>query len=361
MRESLPGPSRARTRRLPAVLLLLVWGTAGSAAAQAGDRLKRGIEDAVTVDAQTAPSESLPTVTPDAYLHQLSQMRQLAETCRTAASSCNPQAVPPDERVTPDPVSQKGPHPAFAVHWDWLRHSLEEAGKTAGADRDKTLREAEVRMTQDAADLTETPPWNSTGGTEPQRRAKLILARPEFSRVHDDSYLRRLFAKALGWADRLFSGAGKLLPRAPWLTEVLEWGTLAAAAAGVLLWAWRTGRQQRLVLAAPDAERSQSWQKESDNWAERARAEAARGEWREAVHSLYWAAIVLLEGQKQWRPNRARTPREYLALLDPASARRTHLGQLTRVLERLWYGLRPATESDYAQASAVLEQLRAAG
>ena len=67
---------------------------------------------------------------------------------------------------------------------------------------------------------------------------------------------------------------------------------------------------------------------------------------------------MLLEGQKLWRQNRARTPREYLRLLQAGSDKQRALGGLTGIFERIWYGLRPAAESDYRQASSFLEQLR---
>jgi len=77
------------------------------------------------------------------------------------------------------------------------------------------------------------------------------------------------------------------------------------------------------------------------------------------VHCLYWAAIVMLEGQKHWRRNRARTPREYVALLEAGSSRRQTLLGMTRIFERIWYGLRPAAKSDYDRAKSMLEELRA--
>jgi len=67
----------------------------------------------------------------------------------------------------------------------------------------------------------------------------------------------------------------------------------------------------------------------------------------------------MLEGQKLWLQNRARTPREYVNLLEPGSERRKQLSGLTRVFERIWYGLRPAGESDYRDAKAMLDQMRA--
>jgi hypothetical protein len=76
------------------------------------------------------------------------------------------------------------------------------------------------------------------------------------------------------------------------------------------------------------------------------------------VHCLYWAAIVMLEGRRLWRANRARTPREYLPLLEAGSVRQRALGGLTRIFERIWYGLRPASRQDFERAQALLEELK---
>jgi hypothetical protein len=194
----------------------------------------------------------------------------------------------------------------------------------------------------------------------PDARAKAneMLHRREFRRVQPNSYWDEELAKIGSYIDRAFSSVGKMIPQVPWFATALEWGVLAAAAIGLLIWVLRANRQQRVAIAAGRGA-TEVWERESDNWAERARDEAGRGDWREAVHCLYWSAIVLLEGQKMWRQNRARTPREYVVLLEEGSAKRQALGGLTRVFERIWYGLRPAAESDYTQAAAMLEQLRA--
>ena len=192
---------------------------------------------------------------------------------------------------------------------------------------------------------------------EARRKADEILHRHEFRHVEENTWFDRARAALANRMNRLFAQAGALIPRWPWFATALLWGALATAAAALLLWVWRTNRQQRLVIAEARGG-DQVWRKESDNWAERAKESAARGDWREAVHCLYWSAIVLLEGQHLWRQNRARTPREYVALLPPDSAKRMALGGLTRVFERIWYGLRPAVESDYRQATAMLDDLR---
>ena len=191
-----------------------------------------------------------------------------------------------------------------------------------------------------------------------RQKTNAILRQRDFRQVQQESWFDTLLARLRFFLGLLFSRVEGLLPQSHWFALALEWGFLALAAAAVVLWAMRVNRQQRVAIAVGPAQNGE-WQKESDNWAERAHTEAARGDWREAVHCLYWSAIVLLEGQRMWRQNRARTPREYVILLEPGSPKQTALGALTRVFERIWYGLRPAAESDYQQASAMLEQLRA--
>jgi hypothetical protein len=194
----------------------------------------------------------------------------------------------------------------------------------------------------------------------PDARAKTneILRRREFRRVQQNSFWDQEIAKAVLFLSNVFSKAGDMIPEVPWFATALEWGALAMAAVGLTIWVLRASRQQRVAIAAGHCG-PEAWERESDNWAERAREEAGREDWREAVHCLYWSAIVLLEGQKMWRQNRARTPREYVVLLEAGSAKQQALGGLTRVFERIWYGLRPAAETDYRQASAMLEDLRA--
>jgi hypothetical protein len=68
----------------------------------------------------------------------------------------------------------------------------------------------------------------------------------------------------------------------------------------------------------------------------------------------------MMEGKKLWRHNRARTPREYLMLLEPGSGMQLALRRLTKLFERIWYGLRPAAESDYTSALVLFEELRGA-
>ena len=157
---------------------------------------------------------------------------------------------------------------------------------------------------------------------------------------------------------QMFSGFGKLGERAPWLGKALEWLFFLAAAVGLLFFVRRNFQRQRLAasLRGEQAART-AWDREATDWATLAEQAAKDGAWREAVHCLYWAAIVRLESRRAWRHNPARTPREYVRLLKPGSVQHESLGGLTGLLERVWYGLRPAEEGDYRRAHLLFAQL----
>ena len=158
----------------------------------------------------------------------------------------------------------------------------------------------------------------------------------------------------------MFGGVSRFGKRSPWLVPLMEWSSITLAAAALLTWVFRAMQRQRLAVRIESSMTAEMWQKESDDWAELARIEAAKQNWRAAVHCLYWATIVMMEGRKLWRQNRARTPREYLLLLEPGSRMQQTLRRLTQLFERIWYGLRPAAESDYVSALVLFEELRSA-
>jgi hypothetical protein len=97
--------------------------------------------------------------------------------------------------------------------------------------------------------------------------------------------------------------------------------------------------------------------KEWPIWMSEARAAASRGEWRDAIHLAYWGGISFLEAGGAWRPDLARTPREYLRLLPATSAQHPTLHALTVRLEGVWYGMQTASADGFEQTLAELERL----
>jgi hypothetical protein len=290
-------------------------------------------------------------VTATEYRGHLASLRPVVEACQKNPDECDAKKVGDDERVE---------GAAFQTRWSWLRETLSNAHNAAQPDREKLLQEATARLDEDAALAGEAAPQTPGGFERARKQADEVLSRPEFRTVAQESYLEREIAKFWQWVGEVFGGVSRFGKRSPWLVPLVEWGSITLVAVGVLTWVFRTMQRQRLAVRIESSAIAEVWQKESDNWAELARTEAARQDWRAAVHCVYWATIVMMEGRKLWRQNRARTPREYLLLLEPESRMQQALRRLTQIFERIWYGLRPAAESDYASALMLFEELRSA-
>jgi hypothetical protein len=290
-------------------------------------------------------------VTNAAYRMHLESLKKLVQACQKNQNECDAKRVGDDERVE---------GAAFQTRWSWLRETLTNAHDVAAPERGKLLQEAAVRLDEDAALETATEAQSTDNFQRARKQADEVLARSEFRTVTQDSFWDREIAKFWQWVGDVFGGVSRFGKRSPWLIPLMEWGSITLAAAGLLTWVFRTMQRQRFAVRFEASAISEVWQKESDNWAELARAEAARKDWRAAVHCLYWATIVMMEGRKLWRQNRARTPREYLLLLEPGSRVQQALRRLTQIFERIWYGLRPAAESDYTSALILFEELRSA-
>ena len=310
----------------------------------------------VLLASSTAASgaENLKPITQAEYLDDLTRLEASVAACQARPQACDSAGVTPDARV----AGGNG-ESSFTIRFDWLRTALEAAKDPHTENRAEILGESQARLVAERAELLGAP----AALTEPEpadarAKADAVLRGREFGRVRQESYLEQKLALVRLWLDHFLLGAAMLVPHSPWVGLALEWGAVGLAAAGLIVWAFRVSRQQRVAIASAGTQNA-GWQKESDDWAERARVSAGSGDWREAVHCLYWAAIVMLEGERLWRANRARTPREYVQLLEPGSARRRALRSLTGVFERIWYGLRPAGEQDYRQAETLLADLKA--
>ncbi len=177
---------------------------------------------------------------------------------------------------------------------------------------------AEAHLDADLADARPPPPTPSF--TAARRDADAILAA-------GIQHLHRSLLSATDSRVRSTAGSIGMLAhvaafgsRSPWIGPLIEWGLGAIACALLLVWAFRTVRRQRVRMQFEAARRIEQTDERVLNWMREAEEPAPRASrFRDAVHCLYWATIVTLEGRRLWQPDRARTPREYLRLLDPAS------------------------------------------
>jgi uncharacterized protein DUF4129 len=182
-----------------------------------------------------------------------------------------------------------------------------------------------------------------------------ILSRREFRNIHGPTWLDRLRQQIQQWVVRLLErvfGSSAI----PTVSSILIYVLIGLAVLALAGWTYRSlKRTAALDTIVPD--RGPVSAKEWSIWLAEAQQAAARGHWRNAIHLAYWCAVSFLESHGAWRPDRARTPREYLRLLPAASEHRPSLTALTRSFELVWYGTDEADARSFADALAHLEKI----
>ena len=299
---------------------------------------------------------SLHDISPAGYRAHLDRLRQLVADCGRVVTACDAAAVGDDERV----AMANGT--VIAERFNWLRNLLDDADDPTHRLRAELLPRAGQRLAEQEAEIEALP--KAVALTAKERTARDgVLSRKEFrTTAAEYSLTERIGAWISKQISRLFGGVSSLGRMAPWLGTALQWGTLLLAASLLVLWVLRALDRQRIALGrlGGDGARAQA-DAESRAWAELARTHAANGEWRDAVHCLYWASIVALEDRRTLRRSGTRTPREALQLIDPASHLREPLRAQTGAFERIWYGQQTAAESDYREALEHYRILHPAG
>jgi hypothetical protein len=290
---------------------------------------------------------------------EVTRLQGVVARCTTSgATACAATAVGDDLRVG-DP-KQSG----YAVHWDWLRDALDKSKDLDAGKRGELLRDAAARLNGMAGELGAAEsgqPGGQAGQKEFARAraaADAVLAQPEFQRKNATTWWDRVTGFFYAWLARMLGGIARAGAAAPWLGPVVIWTLCLSAAAGLVFFVMRNLQRQRLRISlAGAAVAKTAWDREATDWAKQAEEFASGEEWREAVHCLYWAAIVSLESRRAWRHNPTRTPREYVRLLQPGSAQQRSLRGLTQIFERVWYGLREGRAEEYAEARGLYEAL----
>jgi len=279
------------------------------------------------------------------YISTLEQLRQtVASNNDASAASALAQKLPSEWAVTADGRD-------FAVPPDAVRHDLNDYAKQGTpAARDAVVVELDLLLHNAHAMQSRRADF-----TAERARLNDILSRYEFRKVGGETWYDRLKREVQLWIWHLI---GRFLSSSayPAVSRIVIWGLLALALAVAGWWVVRLYREKNIYTqfsGEPPAIAARPWR----DWEADAQAAAQEGRWRDAIHCLYWAGISFLETQGLWRPDPARTPREYLRLLPSADPHRPPLQQLTRSFEQVWYGNDTATPQRFAGASALLEQL----
>ncbi len=252
----------------------------------------------------------------------------------------------------------------FEVSAEGLRRDVRRYEKEKNAANATAIR-ARLQSLRSDLDGYEKSPADASAS-----RAELnsILARPEFSEDHGPKWLSGIRE----WLDELKESLLDVLRRGlrflfhilmrlfglsaiPTIGKYFVYGLIGLAVLAFGYFAYRTivrGNDLEGVALANLPVSAKEWVV----WLSEARAAAARREWRDAIHLAYWAGISFLERQGTWKPDKARTPREYLRLLGASEYRET-LSALTRIFELAWYANREASERSFSETLQELEKL----
>jgi hypothetical protein len=183
-----------------------------------------------------------------------------------------------------------------------------------------------------------------------------ILDTREFHGLRGPSQLQLLWQRILQWLQKHWD---KLFPQMPSATNagpVFAWCVIAVVCSALGVWVYRRSRETELqairevIRFAPGAKGWRSWLAE-------ARESAERGAWRDAIHLAFWAGVSKLEAEGTWRPDRARTPREYLRAIPEWNTARPAFQLIMQSFERSWYGRGAASADDFQQILAELERI----
>lgn len=338
------------------------------------------------------------------YQTRLQSLDQLIAACQSAMTPANCQS----SRVGSD-VQVAVPSGFRQIRFGWLRNLLDQAAGDQAVKERKAKEEREAKEAREAKErvakpLPPTPykkqsplpaaeipdynpptlaqrlddarkrlaedelliqPASSTPGhpaaasSAPQRStlATILAAKEYQTAVAGRSLKQRILEKIGNWIDKVFASLIQAGAKSKWIGITAEIGFILLVCTALIWFLIRLEKQGRFapVTLGPGtgAASARDWQL----WLQDAREAATRAAWRDAIHLLYWASISRLESSGLWPADRARTPREYLALLTRENPQQPGLSALTRSFERTWYAARPASEADFQQAEQLVAQL----
>jgi hypothetical protein len=266
-----------------------------------------------------------------------------------------PQKAPAFRDSLPEALTVQTARGDMSVDLRFLGDALNRFLTARVPARPNTLANAGMRLKamRAEAELYEQPD-RADGAT--RKRLDEILSAREFDRVRGPTALEIFKQRVSAWIAKLLRKIDPKIPDVPDAGQWLVWGMIALAAAIAGVWLYRVSRQnleagKREIL--PFMPSARNWRE----WLAEARERAARGEWRDAIHFGFWAAVSRLESEGVWPPDKARTPREYLNAIPGSNLSKEPFAAMMRKFEASWYGSRPTTEADFAQFTAQLKRL----
>jgi hypothetical protein len=281
------------------------------------------------------------------------QLRDLST--RVDALDAHPEDIAKTSASLPDEVVVKTGSAEVTVNYRDLKNDLAGLSRASAEKRPAALRQIRDYL---KALNSEAEGYDQASDVKAaNKKLSAILARREFQKVGGPSFRDLLLAKVFTWLSRILSklaaAGGTTLD---WFS-ILIYGVITGAVSVLAVWTFRRLRRRgdefegREIM--PFAPSARGWRA----WLGEARLMAQQQDWRNAIHLAYWAGISFLESGGAWKPNRARTPREYLRLMGTRKPEYPSLAALTSKFELVWYGNRAASALDFQETLGQLEKL----
>lgn len=285
-------------------------------------------------------------LTPDEYRAELDRLLSASQHLDSSGSP-----TPAAFEHLPESWHVHADHQEFEIQTEGLKRDVRRYEKDKNAANALAIRRRIESLRSEIDGFEKTPADVSASRAE----LNSILAGRDFRAVSGPTWLDRLKQRLLEFVLRILRHVIRATA-IPTVGKSLVYILMGLALAALLYIAYRSifrGREMDEVVPKDVPVSAKEWA----IWLAEARAAAAKGEWRDAIHLAYWAGISFLERQGLWKPDRARTPREYLRLLSGTSEHRETLTSLTRIFELAWYAKRGASEHTFSETLAELEKL----
>ena len=298
---------------------------------------------------QTRISENSRTTQGD-QLDLQSYERELA---RISDASKIPKEIAELRRSLPDTWVVKNGERTYSVSTKRISEALREIEHNPKSGTAAELQARLREMRQQAQELE--VPGSPADTAKAERKLQSILKRSEFQAASGPSLWDMVRARINRW---IFEHLLKLL-RILHISEKTG-NTIARSVIFIavvlifyVLYRW-LAKSTKTASFHAEVEQAAS---DARQWLQEAQAAAERGDYREAIHCGYWAAVAHLEDHRILPRDRARTPRESLRLLEQYPQEQTLLRSVTRSFELIWYGYRPVSAAEWAGTKEQLEKM----
>jgi hypothetical protein len=289
------------------------------------------------------------TLSPDEYRQQLHDFSSRVDQLKD-----HPEQAAKLERDVPGQVSVGDGGREYSVSYAWLKQELKQFEHSEAKSRSAFLQPIHDHLTSLEKETEDYERAQAAPGPD-RPKLQQILDRRDFHKAHGPTWWDIMVERIKRWISGFFE-RHPIYGRGTDIFQILVYAAIAVAFSMFAIWLKRRLDHPRGDLSReiiPFAPSARGW----SSWLAEARAAAKESDWRNAVHLAYWAGISFLEEHGAWKPDRARTPREYLRMLGTRKPQYPTLSALTRNFEVIWYGRGDANAADFNEALQQLEKL----